>query len=63
MTSQDKPKPYREESFQIFVDAISRQSAERWARGGWIRKREKDGSRSKPPAVQEQATKTLPSVP
>ena len=62
MTSEHDRKPYREESFQIFVDSISRQSAERWARGGWIRKREKDGARLKPPAVQEKESRDRKSV-
>ena len=40
MTAPDeKRRPFREENFESFVTAVSLQSAERWVRGGWVRKR------------------------
>jgi hypothetical protein len=38
-TPVEKQRPYREDSFESFVTAVSLQSAERWVRGGWVRKR------------------------
>ena len=38
-TPVEKRRPFREDSFESFVTAVSLQSAERWVRGGWVRKR------------------------
>jgi hypothetical protein len=50
-TPDDGPKLYREETFTTFVDAVSRHTADRWVRGSWVRKRERDRPQPKPPAV------------
>lgn len=38
-TPVEKRRLFREENFESFVTAVSLQSAERWVRGGWVRKR------------------------